>query len=106
MNTMYINFLFEGMQGQLWSELVRKPDQMDCMIYPRLLPLAERAWHKASWESEEKEDSKKKQETSDWTLFANSLGYRELEKLDRMGVAYHIPPPGARYDLSLKYYET
>lgn len=85
-----------GMQGQLWSELVRKPDQMDGMIYPRLIPLAERAWHKASWESEENDDSKARQETADWTLFANSLGYRELQRLDKMDIAYHIPPPGAR----------
>ncbi|VDI12360.1 hexosaminidase [Mytilus galloprovincialis] len=85
-----------GMQGQLWSELVRLPDQMDSMIFPRLLPLAERAWHKAQWESEDKQDSRKRQETADWTLFANSLGYKELERLDNMGVAYHIPPPGAR----------
>lgn len=85
------------MQGQLWSELVRLPDQMDSMIFPRLLPLAERAWHKAQWESEDKQDSRKRQETADWTLFANSLGYKELERLDNMEVAYHIPPPGARY---------
>jgi hexosaminidase len=37
-------------------------------------------------------------ETADWTLFANSLGYKELGRIDHIGVAYHIPPPGARYD--------
>lgn len=87
-----------GMQGQLWSELVRIPDHMDCMIFPRLISLAERAWHKASWENEENMEDRKRLETSDWTLFANSLGYKELERLDSMGVAYHIPPPGARIE--------
>ena len=38
------------MQGHLWSETVRKSEQLDDMIFPRLLALAERAWHKSSWE--------------------------------------------------------
>jgi len=40
-----------GIQGQLWTELVRTWDQMDGMIFPRLLCVAERGWHKASWEN-------------------------------------------------------
>ncbi|XP_033746118.1 beta-hexosaminidase-like [Pecten maximus] len=87
-----------GMQGQLWSELVRTSDVLDSMIHPRLQALAERAWHKAPWEEIGDVNKLKKDQTADWTMFSNSLGYKELRRLDKMGVAYHIPPPGARVE--------
>ena len=31
----------------------------------------------------------------DWTKFTNTLGYRELPRLDRLGYNYRVPPPGA-----------
>ena len=76
-----------GLEGAMWSELIRTADQMHGMIFPRLLALAERAWHKASDFDE------------DWVKFVNTLGYRELARLDKMGVAYRVPPPVARFDL-------
>ena len=84
-----------GVQGQLWTELVRTPDQMDFMIYPRLLCVAERGWHKASWEDEEDADKRREGQNGDWDVFAYTLGRRELARLDKMGVAYRLPPPGA-----------
>ncbi|XP_060064623.1 chitobiase-like [Ylistrum balloti] len=87
-----------GMQGQLWSELVRTSDVLDSMIHPRLQALAERAWHKASWEEVDDVAKLKMDQTADWTKFSNSLGYRELQRLDKMGVTYHIPPPGVRVE--------
>lgn len=80
------------MAGALWSETVRNGTQLQSMIFPRLLALAERAWHKASWENNADEAARKK----DWEQFANTLGYKELSRLDEMGISYHIPPPGAR----------
>ena len=43
-----INFTikFPGIQGELWSETTRTSSQFHSMILPRLLALAERAWHK------------------------------------------------------------
>jgi len=35
-----------GIQGHLWSETVRNPSHLHYMIFPRMLALAERAWHK------------------------------------------------------------
>lgn len=87
-----------GMQGQLWSELIRTSNSLDSMIHPRLQALAERAWHKAPWEDIEDVTKLKKGQTADWAKFSNSLGYRELPRLDKMGVTYHIPPPGARVE--------
>lgn len=87
-----------GMQGHLWTETVRTSDQMYSMIFPRLLALAERAWHKASWEriADKKERDAKRKEN--WKEFANKVGYRELGRLDKMGVVYHVKPPGVRVD--------
>ncbi|GAB2935941.1 beta-N-acetylhexosaminidase [Hafnia psychrotolerans] len=95
-----------GISAQLWSEVVRTDERMEYMIYPRLLPLAERAWHRADWEMEYKagrEFAGGKTHNVDtqalhkeWMLFANLIGQRELPKMDAAGVAYRIPVPGAR----------
>ncbi|XP_068706342.1 beta-hexosaminidase-like isoform X2 [Montipora foliosa] len=87
-----------GIQGHLWTETVRSRDQMFYMIFPRLLALAERAWHKASWEDILNKKERDAMRTSDWVKFANTLGYNELAQLDKMGITYRVPSPGASYD--------
>ncbi|XP_015772465.1 PREDICTED: chitobiase-like [Acropora digitifera] len=87
-----------GMQGHLWTETVRSRDQLFSMIFPRMLALAERAWHKASWEEIDNKEDRDAEKARDWEKFANVLGYRELSRLDRIGVTYRVPPPGASYD--------
>ena len=84
------------MAGQLWTETVRSVEEMNSMIFPRMIALAERAWHKAPWEDITDNDERDRERTKDWEKFANTLGYKELARLDGMGVAYHVPPPGAR----------
>lgn len=69
---------------------------MFSMIFPRMLALAERAWHKASWEEMDNKEDRDAEKARDWEKFANVLGYRELSRLDRIGVTYRVPPPGAR----------
>ncbi|MBS9429450.1 beta-N-acetylhexosaminidase [Photorhabdus akhurstii] len=95
-----------GLSGQGWSETVRTDEQMEYMIYPRLLPLAERAWHRAGWELDYVPgQTYKRGETykvdidalnRDWARFANLIGQRELSKLDKAGIAYRLPVPGAK----------
>ncbi|WP_237054764.1 family 20 glycosylhydrolase [Microbulbifer sediminum] len=93
-----------GVQGQLWSEVVRTDARVEYMVFPRLLALAERAWHRAPWELPLEAGQEFSAETSrvdrralaeDWRGFAAVLGQRELPKLDRAGVGYRIPVPGA-----------
>jgi hexosaminidase len=84
------------MQGNLWSETVRNSAEAQYMIFPRLLALAERAWHKAPWESVKDKAAREEQKLSDWMTFANTLGHKELARLDKYGIAYRVPPPGAR----------
>ena len=82
------------MAGALWSETVRTPEQLHSMIFPRILALAERAWHKASWETEKDLVKRKSLKKKDWEEFANTLGYKELARLDKMNINYRVPPPG------------
>lgn len=81
-----------GIQGQVWSETIRTAEQLEQMIYPRLLALAERAWHKGSWEPEKASDSAR----ADWQSFASRLGEVELYRLQASGSAHYLPPPGAK----------
>ena len=81
-----------GIQGQLWSETVRTGAQFEQMIYPRVMSLAERAWHKASWEGD-KPDARARQQ--DWADFALQLSRKELPKLAATGADFYLPPPGA-----------
>lgn len=97
-----------GIQGNLWGELIRSDLQADYAIYPRLLALAERAWHKPSWAPEyNAEGGIYSPETnhfkvhnvsgnlSDWRRFSNTLSKRELPKLDLYSIHYRLPVPGA-----------
>lgn len=95
-----------GLSAQLWSEVVRTDEQMEYMIYPRMMSVAERAWHKASWEQNyqagkeykggETQHVDTKALLQDWQRFANVLGQRELAKMDKAGVQYRLPVPGAK----------
>jgi hexosaminidase len=93
-----------GMQGQLWSEGIRTDSIADYMFYPRVLALAERAWHTGGWEpayvagksysyGDRQVDGKAL--LADWQGFNDRLTPR-LAELDRAKVAYRLPPPGAR----------
>jgi hexosaminidase len=84
------------MQAQLWSETLRTREETHYLLFPRLLALAERAWHKAPWESVTAKAAREEQKRSDWMTFANTLGHKELARLDKYGIAYRVPLPGAR----------
>ncbi len=80
-----------GIQGQVWTEAIRTAEQLEQMIYPRVIALAERAWHKASWEGDK---PKLQQRQHEWAIFANTLAQKELPKLVASGSACYLPPPG------------
>lgn len=84
-----------GIQGQLWSETVRTGAQFEQMIYPRLMSLAERAWHKAAWEGDKPDAAAR---SADWAAFAVQLSAKELPKLAALGGDFYLPPPGAIID--------
>eukprot|EP01134_Creolimax_fragrantissima_P004415 CFRG4415T1 len=96
----------KGIQGQVWSETVRTDEELGYMMFPRLLALAERAWHKADWELEYVPLQTYNQETNhvdkaalkwDTEEFMGVLGNRELAKVVATGVTMYVPPPGISY---------
>lgn len=88
--------LSSGVEAAIWGETIRTADHMYTMLFPRLLALAERAWHKASWEEVNDEKLRDRERSGDWVRFANTLGYRELGRLDKMDLPYRVPPPATR----------
>lgn len=93
-----------GIQAQLWSETVRTDAQVDYMLFPRLLALAERGWTPARWtpayrpgQSYTWHDPRVDRAalSADWRDFAGRVS-AQFGPLERMGVAYRVAPPGAR----------
>ncbi len=93
-----------GLQAQLWSETTRTAAGVDYQLFPRLLALAERAWHKPAWEpaytpgeSYTPDDPRIDQAAilADWRGFAGRMP-AQLALMDRMAIAYRVTPPGAR----------
>ncbi|UTF59863.1 family 20 glycosylhydrolase [Gilvimarinus sp. DA14] len=83
-----------GIQGQVWTETIRTADQLEQMIYPRMLVMAERAWHKAGWES----NGSERERSADYQAFSSALFGREIPRLQAQGAELYIPPPGARIE--------
>ena len=75
---------------------MRTTEQSHQMLFPRVLALAERAWHRAAWENATSEEDRDQLRETDWQRFGNALGSKELARLDALGIAYRVPPPGAR----------
>jgi hexosaminidase len=86
-----------GIQGELWSETLRNPDMLEYYLLPKLYGLAERAWAKAEWETEEDQEARLAQIDEAWNVFANTLGQKEFKRIDKFagGYNYRIPMPGA-----------
>jgi hexosaminidase len=93
-----------GLQAQLWSETIRTDAQVDYMLFPRLLALAERAWAPAPWTppyqpgasyiwGDSRVDAAKLK--AGWQDFAGRVA-AQWPMLEKIGVAYRIAPPGAR----------
>ncbi|MDO6425540.1 family 20 glycosylhydrolase [Thalassotalea sp. 1_MG-2023] len=102
-------FTVAGVQGQIWSETIRSEEQAEYMLYPRLLSLAERAWHEADWsvsynyngakynqDTGVLTDELKAQRNKKWQTFGNAIAQKELIKLDKLGVFYRVPTVGAK----------
>lgn len=88
-----------GLQCLLWSEKVTDANQLEYMLFPKLLGFAERAWAASPAWAEEKNNAKSEEMYHHaWSVFANQLGKKELPKLAYYfnGINYRIPPVGLR----------
>lgn len=97
---------FDGLQAQVWSETIRSDDQVEYMLFPRLIALAERAWHKGGWEPAYRPgaayaygDGKVDRAAllQDWRGFAARIGVHQAF-LDAAGIDYRLAPPGAKIE--------
>ena len=87
-----------GLQAQLWSETLKRPDMMEYYLLPKLFAFAEKAWAAApAWETDPDLLSRTRRIDADWNEFANRIGQHELPRLDYLfgGFNYRIPLPGA-----------
>ncbi|XP_061190881.1 beta-hexosaminidase-like [Saccostrea echinata] len=87
-----------GVQGQIWTETIRTEQQLQEMLFPRMLALAELAWHKSTWEEIPNKQERIQRTNEEWTSFASALVEKELSRLENNGIKYRIPVPGARLD--------
>ncbi len=98
-----------GIQGQIWSETIRSENQAEYMLYPRMIAMAERAWHHADWsvpynaagaiynkDTSVFTDEHKAKRDAKWQTFGNAIAQKELIKLDKLGVFYRVPTVGAK----------
>lgn len=97
-----------GLQAQLWGEVIHSDAIAEQHLFPRLLALAERAWHKPAWSLDYVPGLQFSAQTGliteeriserdfDWAVFSEVLGLRELPKLDQFEVNYHVPMVGAQ----------
>ncbi len=100
-----------GIQGQIWSETLRSDEVVEYMLFPRMVVLAERAWHKPEWAVPYNYDGAvysqttnaftsemRAQRDAEWNRFANSLAHKVFPKLDRVGMEYRLPTVGAKIE--------
>ena len=87
-----------GIQSALWAETVKTPAQLEYLLLPKLLGMAERAWAAdPAWAREKDEAKAASMYNEAWSVLANTIGKRELRRLAVFngGYQYRIPTPGA-----------
>ena len=89
-------YTYAGLQAQVWTEVMRTERELHEMIFPRIIAVAERAWHESLWEKTENRQERIHKTNREWASFVEALR-RELKRLDDIGIMYRVPPPGARY---------
>lgn len=93
-----------GVQAQLWSETIRNDAQVDYMLFPRLLALAERGWSPAPWTPTYQPGTVYAWQDPRVDRTALAAGWRDFSGrvaaqfplLDAAGIGYRVAPPGAR----------
>lgn len=86
-----------GLEGCLWGETVRSPQDLEYKLLPKLLGMAERAWSPdPAWANTKDTLEGRSAYTEAWSQFANTLGKKVLPYLDTYngGYAYRIPTAG------------
>ena len=80
----------------MFSDLIRTEEEVHYSLFPKLLAVAERSWHKGSWEDTADKTKRDEGRKLDWGIFASKLGHQELPRLEKHNFLYRVPPPGGR----------
>ncbi|MEZ4885801.1 MAG: family 20 glycosylhydrolase [Chitinophagales bacterium] len=86
-----------GIQAQLWSETIKGQEMLEYYLLPKMIGLAERAWAgQPEWVRIENDVLREAALESAWNVFANTLGQRELPRLNYIfkGFNFRVPPVG------------
>ncbi len=78
--------LIIGVQSQIWTETINTPEMLQWYAMPRLLAFAERAWNP---------DVSEADIAANWPGFAAFVGKYALPRLEREGIHFRVPKPGA-----------
>lgn len=95
-----------GLQGNLWSETLGGEGRLEYMLVPKIFGLAERAWAAdPDWAAATDTTKADSLFRNAWSRFVNTVGKRELPRLDRemAGINYRIPTPGLKSAGGLVY---
>lgn len=88
-----------GIQGQLWSENIHSANELEYLAFPKMLGLVERNWSEdPEWARTKDAETGKKLYENAWSVFTNTIGKRELYKLNyyQGGANFRIPTVGAK----------
>lgn len=88
-----------GIEGPLWAETNKSPEDLEYKLLPKLLAVAERAWAKdPAWAVETDQAKSDQLYRQAWSEFISTVGKRELPRLDVYGggFQYRIPTAGAK----------
>jgi len=87
-----------GLQCALWSETLLHDDNLDYMLYPKLMAFAERAWAPQPAWSTASDETFGPERTSAWDRFNTLLWKQDLPRFDRYwsDIHYRIPAPGVK----------
>lgn len=86
-----------GIQAPLWAEKITSPERMEYLLLPKLFGLVERAWAQdPDWATTEDRQKAKDQYAHAWSVFVNTVGKKEIPKLNHYqgGFNYRIPTAG------------
>ncbi|XOV81079.1 MAG: family 20 glycosylhydrolase [Aestuariibacter sp.] len=87
---------YAGIQAQIWTEAVRSNATVQYLLFPRLHAFAERAWHAANWEGQQRTAVIEAQLHADWQRFSQVLVDKHLPRLATNQPGFRLPPPGIK----------
>lgn len=97
-----------GLQGNLWTEVIADVQSAERQLYPRLLAIAERSWHQASWQLPYQKGQHYQAGSAlwtaahqgafaqDWHQFNRQVWLHEAPYLLEQGIAIQLPWVGVK----------